>query len=50
MKFNYAAAFWPVYKKYEAELVKLNDERLQVIRNYSDNWTRLTDADVKGLA
>jgi len=52
MQFNEkdAAAFWPVYKTYEAEQAKLNDERIQVIKNYSDKWTTLTDAEAKELA
>ena len=52
MQFNDrdAAAFWPVYKKYEVEQAKLNDERVQVIKSYADNWTTLTDAEAKGLA
>jgi hypothetical protein len=45
-----AAAFWPVYKNYEAEQAKLNDERIQVIKNYSDKWATLTDAEAKELA
>lgn len=52
MQFNEkdAAAFWPVYKVYEAEQAKLNDERIQVIKNYSDKWATLTDAEAKELA
>jgi len=52
MQFNEkdAAAFWPVYKQYEAEQTKLNDERIQVIKNYSDKWATLTDAEAQELA
>jgi hypothetical protein len=52
MQFNDrdAAAFWPIYKRYEAEQAKLNDERIQLIKSYADNWTTLTDAEAKGLA
>jgi len=52
MQFNEkdAAAFWPIYKNYEAEQAKLNDERIQVIKNYSDKWATLTDAEAKELA
>jgi len=45
-----AAAFWPVYERYEKEQVKLDDERVRVVRNYSDKWMRLTDAEAKELA
>ena len=52
MQFNDkdAAVFWPVYKRYEAEQTKLNDERIQVIKNYADHWVTLTDVDAKKLA
>jgi hypothetical protein len=45
-----AAAFWPVYKKYDAEVVKLNDERIRLIKTYSDTWMTMTDADAKQMA
>jgi hypothetical protein len=44
------AVFWPVYKKYEAEESKLNDERIQVIKAYSETWAQLTDVKAKDLA
>jgi len=52
MQFNDkdAAVFWPVYKKYEAEQTKLNDERIQVIKNYADRWITLTDVEATELA
>ena len=45
-----AAAFWPVYKRYQAEVTALNDERIQLIKTYSDKWTTMSDADAKNLA
>ncbi len=52
MQFNQkdAAAFWPVYKRYQAEVTALNDERVQLIKTYADKWTTMTDADAKSLA
>jgi len=52
MQFNDrdAAAFWPLYKRYEQEQAKLDDERVRVVRNYSDKWMNLTDAEAKELA
>jgi hypothetical protein len=44
-----AAAFWPVYKRYEAEVVKLNDERVGVIKTYSDTWMTMADDDARSL-
>jgi hypothetical protein len=39
------AAFWPVYREYENELRRLNDERLALIERYSAIYTKLTDAE-----
>jgi len=44
-----AAAFWPVYKKYEAEWTKLGDEQLEIITDYAENYDTLTDAKAKDL-
>jgi len=44
-----AAAFWPVYKRYEGEDVKLNDERVSLIKTYSNTWTTLADGDARTL-
>jgi len=52
MKFTQAesTAFWPIYKKYEFDLSKLNDQRVQAIKTYADKYTSMTDADAKALA
>jgi hypothetical protein len=39
-----ASAFWPVYRKYERELRKINDARLELIREYGDNYFELDSA------
>jgi predicted GH43/DUF377 family glycosyl hydrolase len=39
--------FWPVYRKYEAELMKVNDQRVALIKSYADKFTTMTDADAK---
>ncbi len=44
-----AAAFWPVYKKYEAELAKIGDERYAGIKDYAANYGSLTDAKATEL-
>jgi hypothetical protein len=36
--------FWPVYREYEAELGRINDERLQNIETYSRSFSALNDA------
>ena len=52
MKFTPAesSAFWPIYKKYEFDLSKLNDQRVELIKTYADKYTSMTDADAKSLA
>jgi hypothetical protein len=45
-----AAAFWPVHKMYAGEQAKLDEERMQLVKRYSDTWTTLTDAEAKDLA
>lgn len=45
-----AAAFWPVYKKYQAEVVDLNDTRVQLIKTYADKWSAMSNGDAKNLA
>jgi hypothetical protein len=44
-----AAAFWPVYKKYEAELASIGDARYAGIKEYAKNYGTLTDAKATEL-
>ena len=44
-----AAAFWPVYKAYEAERQALGNERLGVIQDLAEHFESLNDAKAKGL-
>jgi hypothetical protein len=44
-----AAAFWPVYKQYEAERQKLGDEKLFIIQDLAEHFDTLNDAKAKGL-
>jgi hypothetical protein len=44
------AAFWPIYREYDAEMSKLGDERLAMIRDYAAKFTTLTDDDAGALA
>lgn len=39
-----SAAFWPVYKQYEAELAKIGDARLAGIKAFAAGYGTLTDA------
>jgi len=41
--------FWPVYRKYEADLTKVNDQRVALIKSYADKFGSMTDADAKSM-
>ena len=38
-----AVKFWPLYDQYTAELVKINDAKYAVIKEYAINYDTLTD-------
>ena len=38
-----ATKFWPVYDKYTAELVKINDKKYALIQSYADQYATMTD-------
>ncbi len=44
-----AAAFWPIYKQYEAELATLGNERVAVIQDLAEHFDSLDDAKARGL-
>jgi hypothetical protein len=44
------AKFWPVYREYEAELAKINDDRLALVKRYAASYTSMTDAVADQLA
>src|SRR6187551_1184118 len=44
------AAFWPIYREYDAEMSKLGDERVALIGEYASNYSTLTDAVAEKLA
>jgi hypothetical protein len=44
-----AAAFWPVYKQYEAEAQLLGNERVGIIQDLAEHFDSLDDAKAKGL-
>jgi hypothetical protein len=44
-----AAAFWPVYKQYEAELLAIADKRYAAIKSYAGSYGSLTDAKATEL-
>ena len=44
-----AAAFWPLYKQYEAERQKVGDERFAIMGDLIDHYGVLDDARAKSL-
>jgi glutamyl/glutaminyl-tRNA synthetase len=44
-----AAKFWPIYSEYDAELAKLNDQRVANIKEYAQNYAQLTDEEADKL-
>ena len=45
-----AAAFWPIYRKYEVDLAKINDRKVELLKSYTEKFDTLTDADAKTMA
>ena len=45
-----AAAFWPIYRKYEYERSLLDDRRVAVIKEYAERYSALSDTDAKAMA
>ena len=52
MNFNEkdGAAFWPIYQQYDYERSRLDDRRAAVIKEYTQKYPRLTDAEAKAMA
>jgi hypothetical protein len=44
------AAFWPVYRQYERERESVDDSRVAVIKQYTEKYPNLTDAEAKAMA
>jgi len=41
--------FWPVYDQFSAEMTKLGDQKLALIKEYAQNFGSLTDAQALSL-
>jgi hypothetical protein len=52
MNFNdkEGAAFWPIYRQYEYERSRVDDRRAAVIKQYTQKYPNLTDAEAKAMA
>ena len=44
-----AAKFWPIYEDYDTQLTKLNDQRVENIKEYAENYDDMTDAKADEL-
>lgn len=38
-----AAKFWPIYSEYDVQLTKLNDQRVENIKEYARSYLEMTD-------
>ena len=44
------AKFWPIYREYDVELSKINDDRVTLIQEYTKNYEKMTDAVADRIA
>ena len=44
------AAFWPIYEQYDHERSLVDDGRVAVIKEYTQKYPTLTDAEAKAMA
>jgi len=44
-----AAAFWPLYREYRAEIQAVGDRTLKLITDYAASWEALPDAQASAL-
>lgn len=42
--------FWPIYREYEAEVSRLGDAKLALIREFADHYDAMTDEKADELA
>lgn len=45
-----AAAFWPVYRAYDAEQTKLGDEKLAIVNDYAQSFLTMSNEKADQLA
>ena len=44
-----AKVFWPMYREYDFEQTKLGDARIELIKDYAENYETMTDQKAKEL-
>lgn len=42
--------FWKVYREFDAEMAKINDERVALIKDYANSFDKMVDETAKKLA
>ena len=45
-----AAAFWPIYRRYEHERSLVDDGRVAIIKEYTQKFPNFSDAEAKSMA
>jgi hypothetical protein len=45
-----STAFWPIHREYELELSKIIDDRIELIKDYAQNYDNLTNEKAKEIA
>jgi len=44
-----ATKFWPIYSEYDVELTRLNNQRVENIKEYSRTYSQMTDEKAEEL-
>ena len=44
-----ATKFWPIYDQYTADVAKIGDQRVALIKEYAENYGKMTDAEINDL-
>ena len=45
-----AAVFWPVYRNYQAEVTKISDQKIALLKDYAQNFDTMSAAKARELA
>jgi hypothetical protein len=45
-----AEAFWPIFREYEKDLMKVNDEKLNILKEYAQSYENMTEEKAYDLA
>jgi hypothetical protein len=44
-----ATKFWPIYDKYTADMSKISDTRMALVKEYADAYPNVTDAQAQSI-